>query len=497
MKLSGLLAKIKKDDVEKLFSEIREESGFYDEFLRENETKIELVKKTIEEYKRLALPSAMVKEPEIAYVRNLITQLIAMNGRLYYLVRKILYFDKKEKKLFFFIIKEKMHKLDEEDKKEKAAYDKFQRDLFIKKKYVEYAKELKPHFEQLFGLLRSLSRLILRQIRTLNRWRKRPTRNIKNPTERQFFYYLLQDELNLDRKIRQNMIIVIRMINEFLGYEKIYGARTKTVQTAAGSKEVFTAGVIFHEIRDISSIGFEKFWKLYVDSFPEEEREAKTNIKRYLSYLHLKGLIKGGATRNHLVIGIVGGNVVTASFFSTYLAMDKQGNKKFSYGVEWWTFTDKNYRNKRLTTLLSNFRDRAMQQDALLYGVRSLDCAFIEVEDPNKMTEQMKKKAFLEIGIDVNERLVYWRKLGYKIMQFDYIQPSLGKEKPIYHLMLMIKPFNTQWISKSGVPINDLKLIYWYFMRYGFDRVPEKEPMYWQVLKSMEQRQIEGYVKFV
>ncbi len=51
---------------------------------------------------------------------------------------------------------------------------------------------------------------------------------------------------------------------------------------------------------------------------------------------------------------------------------------------------------------------------------------FIEVNDPQKMTKKELKRDYLLTGEKAKERIVFWEKRGFKKLNFNYIQPSLG-----------------------------------------------------------------------
>ena len=81
-------------------------------------------------------------------------------------------------------------------------------------------------------------------------------------------------------------------------------------------------------------------------------------------------------------------------------------------------------------------------------------------------------------------------------MKFDYIQPALGGGDPVEDITLMIKPFKNVWLQKQGIPLDEMKLLWWFMVRYGFDRTPEKDKTYWRVLESIEKSHIDGLVRF-
>lgn len=471
--------------VDQLFSEleieIKEETELFRGFLWWQEKKIESIKKIVPAWEK----------GDMETIEKSVKEISARNQRLWSITNEILRIDQKEEQLFHFILREKLLQADS-----RHLVWKNREDILNKKRYEQYAKSLEPYFEQLFDLIRSLLRLLYLQITTIKKWGKSAAWRLERDlAERKFFCQLLVDEASITRKIKQHIVLIIRTVNQLLGYRKQFGIREKTIQTEKGPRKIISWGIIWHEVKDIKSINFEKFYQLYIETFPEDEQEYKKDLKRYINYLALKLNIKEGATRTHLCVGIANGEVIAYSFFGTYFAFDPKTKRKFFFGVNWWDETAKEYRGKRVMDSLNNFRTKIMLQDAKQFGVKGLDAIFIEVEDPHKLKEQKGELPEAEMNVLV-QRIKFWQRQGFFQMKFDYIQPAL-KGKPIDYLMLMIRSSKKEWIKKQGIPLNDMKLIFWFYVRYGFDRVPQRDSNYWQNLKNMDKSQIRGYIKFV
>ena len=258
----AIISKEKKSEIEELFSDTSIESGMVEEFLRRDGEKISLVKSIINDW--------VAKKPH-AGIFDKIKQMLELNKALRKLILAMLNMDLKEKRLFYFIIKEKMHQLDR-----RFAVYKRQKDLLDEKKYEEYEKELKPNFEQLFDALMTLARLLYLQTVQINKHiRTDPDLLAKDLVERHYLFRLIMDEADLDRRIRKNTISIVRIVNEFLGYEKRDSIRTEK----RGEREVITGGITFEEINDRRSINFERFYLPYKDSFVPDEREPKSDSR--------------------------------------------------------------------------------------------------------------------------------------------------------------------------------------------------------------------------
>ena len=207
----AIISKEKKSEIEELFSDTSIESGMVEEFLRRDGEKISLVKSIVNDW--------VAKKPHKEIFEK-IKQMLELNNVLRRLILAMLNMELKEKKLFYFIIKEKMHQLDR-----RFAVYKRQKDLLDEKKYEEYEKELKPNFEQLFDALMTLARLLYLQTVQINKHiRTDPDLLAKDLVERHYLFRLIMDEADLDRRIRKNTISIVRIVNEFLGYEKNKGS---------------------------------------------------------------------------------------------------------------------------------------------------------------------------------------------------------------------------------------------------------------------------------
>ena len=110
--------------------------------------------------------------------------------------------------------------------------------------------------------------------------------------------------------------------------------------------------------------------------------------------------------------------------------------------------------------------------------------------------EKEKIEEYTRRGDDPYVLEKFTRGQGFYELNFDYIQPSLGGGKPVEYCMLMIKPFKDEWLQKKGILLDEMKLLWWFMVRYGFDRKPEKDKTYWKVLENIERTQVNGFIKF-
>ena len=466
---SRLISRKKKDEVEELFSDIGKESKLFEEFLRKHEEKISIVKGIMKKWNKGLLANIEID----------VKKVLELNHELLRLIGRILKLEEKDRTIFRFIIKEKLNKIGYPDvkfKKQKAIMD--------EDKYKNYSKELEPYFNQLFDALRSLLELISLQIDTIRNWKKgtAPAIIVRDITQKKGIYHLLLSETVLDRRLKKNFILVIRTINQFLGYEKKFGLQTRVVFKPKGEIKEITTGVIIYEVTDLRSRNFNKFYRLYQNSFPQVEIEGYYDLKEFLEYEGVKLSIKEGDNRAHLVIAVVGDEVIGLTLFSTTFIEDR----KICYAHGWWTTIDERYRNRGILNKLVERRLVIMKRDAKHYGVDNVDVILVDTNDPRRMNNIQLKTFMGRYKLkDPYLPLKVQAKLGFQPFKFRHKTPPLPGKPPIEYELLMIIPFRREWIRLQGVPLDDMLSLYWYDVRYGYDRIPQKEKVYWEVRRNI------------
>lgn len=464
---SRLVSKRKKTEVEELFSDIQEESKLFEEFLDKHEEKISFIKEVTPNWDK----------GNISYISTIIRDIFLFNKELKRLTERILELEKNDEKLFLFIIKEKLNQIEYPSRifrPHKSVID--------RKKAAMWVKELKPIFDKLFDFLGSLSRLISLQTETIKGWGSSgPARLAKDLLEKEFFYQLLVNEAHLDRMIKHHLQIIIRGINSFLGYEKVY---------RRPRKERITKGVVFHDIRDVKSLTFKQFYVLYNKSFREEQQDPESFFKKFLRYQELKVDIKEGATRTHLVVGTAEGKIVALTYFSVNFVKERN----ICFGVGWYRVVAEEHRRMGISNALHEYRLGKMRSDAKRFGVKDVDAIFSEVNDPKKMQSQGIKSE--PTDLDPYENMKIMQKMGFFKMNYQHIQPPIDADAPVTYSIMMIQPFNPQWIARRGIPLQDMEKIWYYYVKYGYESNPKIWGIYQQVLKNIRESQINGYVTF-
>lgn len=219
--------------------------------------------------------------------------------------------------------------------------------------------------------------------------------------------------------------------------------------------------------------GFEGPWyKQYKKAFPiDDERETPKKIINILEMAQ-----KNPRNHGYIILSlemeekekrkVVGGAIANRLTCEDYTIAT------FEY-----VFVDKKYRGKSLGRLLTEARADEVKKQA-----ESLDSKFVailsEIENPKKMSINDVKKS----DMDIMARRKIFNKLGYKVIDFPYIQLPLRKHsKSVCHLDLLLRVTDEkkeEW--KDHIPAKDLKkMLDMYIKTYNenFESYPEYKQM--------------------
>jgi hypothetical protein len=113
------------------------------------------------------------------------------------------------------------------------------------------------------------------------------------------------------------------------------------------------------------------------------------------------------------------------------------------------------YRQHGLAHLFIKLLQEVAVAEATRYGSKYLGC-FAELNDPSKMSAQELKLDYKKSGVKAQDRLLFWKNLGFKKLDFNYIMPSLGFG-PVKCLSLSFCPKQLTKSLKAPMLINYLK----------------------------------------
>src|SRR3989344_2048298 len=117
-----------------------------------------------------------------------------------------------------------------------------------------------------------------------------------------------------------------------------------------------------------------------------------------------------------------------------------------------YSVVDKEHRQRGYSLLGIRYREEHAQALAQRNG-RKLEAVLSEIEDPEKMTKEEIAKEIM----DPYARREWAQHLGYRALDFDYVQPILlGRRETSRNLTLVIKPLVEQWTEEQRIPSADV-----------------------------------------
>lgn len=228
--------------------------------------------------------------------------------------------------------------------------------------------------------------------------------------------------------------------------------------------------ITFKRVTSPKEKDFQRLWKIYEECFPiRDERETRSHLLETASGYAKED--KGKYMESYLLSTCLNGKIVGGAVFE--YAEGIVHGKKFSFGVDWYLFIEKECRMKGLGKrthegCLEILQEKAKQRNS------PLDLIACEMNDLKRMKPQDREKD-RKVIIDPGERMAFFSSLGYHEIdpsRFSYIQPQLTENThPCRELMLAIKPIGKNFRSK--IPIEYLKQLLWLYTWAGFDGIPK------------------------
>lgn len=197
--------------------------------------------------------------------------------------------------------------------------------------------------------------------------------------------------------------------------------------------DVKFVNINFNDFESLGILG--RFYcELYIKEFPDaNERETLDNIINQAKYFQ-----SSSTNTYHCVLAIVGQEIV-GGIIGDYFS-------DCNCGVIEFVVVEQDKRKQHIGSGLISNLINFFNKDAkkILSGQRNIDYCFFEVENPDKVREDMKENCI--------RRLQFWKKKAAKIINVDYIQPALDSEKePVDYLYLGIMVENIS-LSENSLP---------------------------------------------
>ena len=201
---------------------------------------------------------------------------------------------------------------------------------------------------------------------------------------------------------------------------------------------------------------------IYVKCFPDpDEREEFSNI---LSYLE-----QGKKSSNYNYYIVISkddtGNIVGGCIFNYFLDINS--------GVIEFIAVSPDKQSLGLGTKLYDSVVSTLQGDSQKYYQKPLDFIFCEIDSPELSSDPIKKY------------LNFYRKNGYKHLNFNYIQPSLSStQKPVNKLWIIMNPMGKELNSiNKDIVLSMLKDYFKYAMSIY---IPECSKEYLQIFEELK-----------
>lgn len=165
-----------------------------------------------------------------------------------------------------------------------------------------------------------------------------------------------------------------------------------------------------------------------------------------------------------------------------------------NYCVGWYTAVLPEYQKKGIAKDLLALREKMLKEDSELFGFDKFEGIIIEIDDPSKMTEKTKIKK-KRLGMDPEERVEFYKKQGYKKMNFHYIQPPINYgDPPIFYYSFAIKPFKKEW--KEQIPSLAVSSFMYHYIQMACDHFKYWKSKYWFEMEDKELRK-KKYIELV
>ena len=225
------------------------------------------------------------------------------------------------------------------------------------------------------------------------------------------------------------------------------------------------------EVIDPNSDGVKQFHDVLLEAFPDPCEREDVEILRW-------NLRRGSWTtqdevcRYHLVVATQDGQAAGGISFYFY------GSRRNALGMGSYLAVRNDFRTEGLGTKLIHLRDQILARDALELNCQ-LKGLIIQVSDPEFMgTEEIERDV-----MNPFERERFWKRRGYRKIDFDFVQPPIRKgEPPVEYLSLYMFPYCPEWKNMKRIPRAELRNVINCFIKCtGTPGPSETDPSYLQM----------------
>ena len=232
------------------------------------------------------------------------------------------------------------------------------------------------------------------------------------------------------------------------------------------------------EISDPNSYELRQFHDVLVEAFPDPiEREDMEILRANL----LEGSWERGdeICRYHIIAARWNGEIVGGVSFYFF------SHNQTALGIGSYLAVKEEFWERGIGTGLIDLRNQTLSRDA-----RELNCHLkglvIQVSDPQRMSaEEIEKDV-----VNSWEREQFWKRRGYRKIDFNFIQPSIREgEPPIEYLSFYIFPYCEEWKLSNHVSNSELRDIVDCFIKCtGTLGSAEADPAYLRMRSELEKQ---------
>lgn len=213
---------------------------------------------------------------------------------------------------------------------------------------------------------------------------------------------------------------------------------------------------------------FKEFYdSVYVSEFPDpDERESLTNIFEYLSRKRTGWY---GANNYHVLLATVEDRPVGCTIADYLVEPDAATLEFLTVSPPWRRCGIGKALRSRMENLLADDAKRANKH---------LDYVVAEMNDP-------RRTDLAADNMDPVERALLWHHWGYRVIDFDYIQPALSPmQAPVRTLRLIVRIRAA--LDQDRIPAARLLSIVANYLRWAM-RIdqPEQAPEFQEMVRSL------------
>ena len=189
----------------------------------------------------------------------------------------------------------------------------------------------------------------------------------------------------------------------------------------------------FSDIVAAGDVRLPDFYRLYAGIFTlEEERESLDGFARVLSFNDERAVqAEFGPLREQITIATdpASGRIIGAANYALYTFGEPEHGGGFAASSQLnFLCIDPDFRGFGIGGLLLADLYAKLEAFAHEHGAQAGAHTFVTCEqnNPTRMSAQQLADDLAAAGIDPYDRMRWWRRRGFRRLQFDYCQPALG-----------------------------------------------------------------------